>query len=136
MVDVDHFKRFNDSYGHLAGDECLRVVARCLRGSIRRPNDVAARYGGEEFAVILPNTDPDGARTIANRLQELIAQAAVTHTASPHGVVTVSIGAATAYPDPSPNATSLIADADVALYAAKAAGRDRVVSAEGGLLTG
>jgi diguanylate cyclase (GGDEF)-like protein len=135
MVDVDHFKKFNDTYGHLAGDECLRIVARCLSRAVQRPNDVTARYGGEEFAAILPNTQPAGALVIAARLRELLAEAAVAHSGSPHGVVTVSVGAATAYPDPSPNAVSLVADADVALYAAKAAGRDRVIAAEGGLLT-
>ncbi len=136
MVDVDHFKRFNDTYGHLAGDECLRTVARSLRASVRRPNDVTARFGGEEFAVILTNTDPPGALFVAERVRARLAEAAIAHTGSPHELVTVSIGVATAYPDPLPSWTSLIADADVALYAAKAAGRDRVVAAEGGLLTG
>jgi diguanylate cyclase (GGDEF)-like protein len=128
MIDTDSFKQFNDAYGHLAGDECLRVVANNLLDSTRRPLDLAARYGGDEFAVILPNTLPEGALTTAERIRARLGEVAVPNKGSPFGVVTVSIGAATLYPDPAPHSASLVAQADVALYAAKAAGRNCTVA--------
>jgi len=129
MIDTDSFKQFNDAYGHLAGDDCLRVVANCLLESTHRPLDLAARYGGDEFVMILPNTLPEGALTIAERIRARLAEAAIPNRGSPFGVVTVSIGAATLYPGPGPDPASLLAQADVALYAAKAAGRDCTVAA-------
>jgi len=128
MVDADNFKQFNDAHGHLAGDDCLRALADCLRRATHRPQDLAARYGGDEFALILPDTPLAGALLIAERIRsELLAAAG--SDAYPYGLVTVSIGAATMYPDPTPRSASLVARADTALYAAKAAGRDRAVGA-------
>ena len=93
LIDIDHFKLFNDRYGHLAGDDCLHRVAQAIGGAIRRPRDIAARYGGEEFAVILPTTDPDGARHLAQRVLGAIRSLGLDHAASPTAAtVTVSIG--------------------------------------------
>ncbi len=129
MIDVDYFKRYNDAYGHLAGDECLRQLARCLREAVHRPDDVVARYGGEEFAMILPHTDEHGASVIAERVRANLRATALAHEASVSGQVTVSIGSASLVPHSRPEWDRLIAAADAALYEAKAAGRDGVVSA-------
>jgi len=129
LIDVDHFKRFNDTYGHPAGDDCLRRIGRVLADSVRRPADLAARYGGEELAVILPNTGPDGALAVAQQFMQRLQGANLTHAGSPLGRITASIGIATlpAGTDSSPQA--LIEAADRALYRAKAAGRNRLESA-------
>ena len=125
LIDVDHFKRFNDHYGHLMGDTCLHAIATAIAGSIRRPGDIVARYGGEEFAVILPSTDGDGAMEIAARVREGIAALAMPHMDSPGGRVTVSIGSAEAFPNRSTASSILVEAADAALYEAKRLGRDR-----------
>jgi len=123
LVDVDHFKHFNDTHGHLAGDECLCVVARCVGRCAGRPADLAARFGGEEFAVLLPCTDAPGALRVAEQVR-----VAVAANASENGTrVTVSVGAATLWPLPGTRPDEVIAAADGALYAAKAGGRDCVV---------
>jgi diguanylate cyclase (GGDEF)-like protein len=114
MIDVDHFKLYNDTLGHLAGDTCLREVATELRRSLRRPEDQIFRYGGEEFVVILGNTDAVGARHCAESLRHAIVKRSIAH---PHGVVTISLGVA-------------VARADTALYRAKEEGRNRVAIAE------
>lgn len=124
FIDVDKFKDYNDSYGHPAGDEALRSVARALRGCIR-PSDFIARYGGEEFAVILPTTGAEAAGILAERLRKTVAAAPFAHRD-----ITVSIGAASAAPDV--DAARLIAAADQALYLAKQRGRDRVAYANAG----
>lgn len=131
LLDLDHFKRFNDHYGHPAGDECLRRVAGTIASTIRRPGDRPARYGGEEFAVILPSTDLAGALDVAERVRAGIEAMAIPHEGNESGVVTASIGAAVIAPAPgSPIATSLlIAAVDRALYEAKRTGRNRVVCA-------
>lgn len=129
MIDVDFFKRFNDTYGHQAGDECLRKVAAAIRHSVRRPGDLPARYGGEEFAVILRNTDEALALSIAERIHSQLHQLLIQHTASPIGFITVSLGAATAPLIADADSDALLASADRALYAAKRAGRDRVILA-------
>ena len=127
LIDVDHFKLFNDRYGHLAGDDCLHQVAQAIAGAIRRPRDIAARYGGEEFAVILPATDMDGARHMAQRVMVAIRALGVDHTGSPTAAtVTVSIGASTG--KPGTRFDELVQSTDDALYAAKREGRDRVAS--------
>ncbi|MDQ3368775.1 MAG: diguanylate cyclase [Myxococcota bacterium] len=127
MLDVDHFKRFNDTFGHPAGDEVLRQLARVLADT-RRANDVVARYGGEEFAVILVDTAKFTAAKVAERVRERI-YAHDFSEAAPHvGKLSVSIGVAT-FPEDSGDAEALVRAADTALYAAKHAGRNRVVLA-------
>jgi diguanylate cyclase (GGDEF)-like protein len=126
-VDVDYFKKFNDRYGHLVGDACLREVAKTLSFSARRGGDLVARIGGEEFAVLLPNLDLQGAGRVAETLREQIEQLAVEHCDSPMKVVTVSVGVAAARPVKGSNFNALIDWADAALYRAKRAGRNQVV---------
>jgi diguanylate cyclase (GGDEF)-like protein len=125
MADVDAFKAFNDRYGHPAGDECLRAVARALSGNLR-PLDMTARYGGEEFVVLLPATSATGARAVADALCAAVAMLGVVHDAHPEGRVTISVGVATLDPDEASEAPALVAAADAALYRAKANGRNRV----------
>ncbi|WP_110970937.1 sensor domain-containing diguanylate cyclase [Pseudomonas huaxiensis] len=130
MVDVDHFKVFNDHYGHQAGDECLRKIAMLLGQSLLRPGDQVCRYGGEEFAVILPDTDAHGARTVARELCQEIYDANLSHVDSPLGRVTLSIGSAShdpGRPGQSVALTALLRVADLALYRAKQEGRNRLV---------
>ena len=127
LVDVDHFKAYNDQYGHPAGDECLRHVSHHLKASLKRPADTAARYGGEEFTAILPDTDEDGAYLVAEGFRRALAEARLPHIASERGYVTASVGVATYMPENlHRNALELVQTADSALYSAKAAGRDRV----------
>ena len=127
LIDVDRFKAFNDYYGHPAGDGCLRAISQCIRSVLRRPGDLVARYGGEEFVVILPNTDEDGAFTIASLLRTSLRELQLEHVGSEKKVVTVSVGIASygGLVDRR-RGTELLARADEALYDAKAAGRDRV----------
>jgi diguanylate cyclase (GGDEF)-like protein len=127
IADVDRFKRYNDTYGHPAGDECLRLVAQCLRQSARRAGDTVARYGGEEFAAILAGTDEDAAYRAAEKFRVALRELAIPHGGAEAGIVTVSIGiSGYAAGDRRRYAAELIARADEALYDAKAAGRDRV----------
>ena len=127
LIDVDRFKAFNDEYGHPAGDDALRLVAKHLRGSLKRPADMAARYGGEEFAAILPDTDEDGAYLVAEAFRRSVADAKLPHRGSERSVLTASVGVATYMPDNlHRSAAEIIQVADEALYSAKAAGRDRV----------
>jgi len=120
LVDVDHFKQFNDRYGHGAGDDCLRAVAAALQEDLP-PAGLVARYGGEEFALLLPGATPAAARAFAERLCAAVRRLAVAHEANPHGRVTVSVGAAVGGASPA----ELLAQADRALYAAKHGGRNR-----------
>lgn len=125
MLDVDHFKLYNDCYGHLAGDECLRAIALITASSLLRPTDLAARFGGEEFVVILPGTDLDGARIVAENMRKAVEALAIPHARSPtRAVVTISLGVASTVPAGGDQAQRLLADADEALYAAKEAGRN------------
>ena len=126
MVDVDHFKNFNDSYGHQAGDECLRAIAGCLRAAARRGGDLAARYGGEEFCLVLVDTDAVVAGRLAERLRQSVAALDIVHSGSPLARVTVSIGVAVMPAAGINDASSLLRAADRALYQAKQDGRDRV----------
>jgi diguanylate cyclase (GGDEF)-like protein len=131
FIDVDHFKLFNDTYGHAAGDECLAAIGRVLAAAARRPGDVAARYGGEEFVVLLPATDVDGAREVAERILAGIDALLIPHAASSvAGHVTVSIGLAVRLPQLHLGPSDLLAEADQALYAAKHAGRHRMMIAQ------
>lgn len=139
MVDVDHFKLFNDHYGHVAGDQCLRAVAHVLQQNALRGDDVVARYGGEEFAVLLPDTDAHEAKQLAVRLCAAVRRLDFAHVASTTSpVVTISVGVSTTRPAWKEGApvdavdrarTTLIEDADKALYLAKTGGRNRVVVA-------
>ena len=125
IVDVDHFKNFNDTYGHARGDECLRMVAETLRSVARRPGDVAARYGGEEFALILPETDAVAARAVLRHLLDGIRALAVPHAASSCAeLVTISAGAVTLVPSESTQPASAVEAADRLLYETKANGRN------------
>lgn len=126
MVDIDFFKKVNDTYGHQAGDEVLKVVARCIEDTLREGTDIAARYGGEEFAVILPQTDHKGAAMVAERLRILIEEQKVRTDPETVVEVTVSIGLA-AFPRSGTEPRELVECADQALYKAKDSGRNRVV---------
>ncbi|MBU1646959.1 MAG: diguanylate cyclase [Gammaproteobacteria bacterium] len=130
IIDIDHFKLYNDHYGHLGGDECLRAVGRVLAGVARRPTDIAARYGGEEFAILLPDTAADGAYGIAEAIQGEMARLRLPHAASPTSQrVTVCIGIASCSAAQCDSA-QLVAAADEALYRAKHRGRNRIAVAE------
>lgn len=127
MIDIDHFKAYNDRYGHPAGDDCLRLVARTLEECLERPIDLAARYGGEEFLVLLPGTGQEGAAVVAERIRSAIEARALPHSESrvaDH--VTVSVGYASLRPQPGQEASLLVGAADRALYAAKQRGRNRI----------
>jgi len=126
LVDVDWFKLYNDTYGHPAGDHCLRRVALAMQPLLKRPADLLARYGGEEFAAILPQTDRQGAIARAEQLRRAVAALGLPHRRAPTGFVTVSIGAATVQPAPELELDEFLEGADRALYAAKVSGRDRV----------
>lgn len=127
MIDADHFKAFNDRHGHPIGDEALRRLARVIDASIRRPGDMAARYGGEEFAVVLPETDAQGALNLAQQIRS--AMAALAPFNGDRQPITVSIGASTASPPGEGTLEQLLRSADQALYQAKHDGRDRAVHA-------
>jgi diguanylate cyclase (GGDEF)-like protein len=129
LVDVDYFKRYNDRYGHQAGDDCLKSVAQTLSETVRRPYDLVARYGGEEFACVLPNTVLSGAVEIAERMQERVRTLGIEHSASDvDRVLTISLGVATLTPTGELGFEALIEAADKQLYEAKNAGRARVCS--------
>jgi diguanylate cyclase (GGDEF)-like protein len=132
-VDIDHFKPFNDHYGHPAGDACLRQVAACLREQLRDHSDLVARVGGEEFAVLLPGASIDDAIVIAERFRAAVADMEVPHAkADVSGMVTISAGVATAPGLGTLQVQAMILRADAALYAAKQAGRNQVRAAEEG----
>lgn len=128
MFDIDYFKQYNDLYGHLQGDECLRQVAVLLESAASRPRDFFARYGGEEFIMVLPETDAESAATVAERCRKLILEARIPHEASPVSrFLTISMGAATVTPSADDKVEDFVAIADRLLYRAKEGGRDRVV---------
>jgi two-component system chemotaxis family response regulator WspR len=128
MIDVDYFKAYNDSFGHLEGDEALRQVAQAIRGSCARPSDLPARYGGEEFALVLPNTSPGGARLLAEKLRQTISALAIPHNSpAPGSTLSISIGLATMIPAQGSNSREVIQNADNGLYSAKNNGRNQVV---------
>lgn len=132
MLDVDHFKKYNDRYGHQAGDDCLKAVAGELARSAPRAGDLVARYGGEEFVMILGDTDGDGAQWVANRIRQHVARLKIPYEDSPHGYVTVSCGIASVMPGEGLSAEKLVGSADNAMYIAKKHGRNRVESLEYG----
>lgn len=128
LSDIDHFKLYNDTYGHLAGDDCLRTVATAIKECAKRPMDLVARYGGEEFAVVLPNTNADGAVHIAESICREVVNLRVRHPESSTGeFLTLSCGVAAMVPREESTPEALVAAADEALYEAKKQGRNRVV---------
>src|SRR5450830_1958171 len=127
MCDVDCFKSYNDTYGHLAGDLCLKKFAAVLTAQLKRPADLAARYGGEEFAIVLPDTDLAGAQLLAESCRAQLEQLAITNPGGTGGIVTMSIGVASLIPSKDSSPEALIGAADAAVYAAKRGGRNRVV---------
>jgi diguanylate cyclase (GGDEF)-like protein len=129
MIDVDFFKNFNDTYGHLAGDGCLKQVAAVIQRNLKRPQDLAARYGGEEFCCILPETEHSGAAAIAMRIREDVEALGIPHEGSTiAGYITVSLGVATLICDESIDGETIVKLADERLYQAKKNGRNQVVS--------
>lgn len=127
MIDLDHFKRYNDLYGHQAGDDCLRQVGGCIADSFQRPGDCAARYGGEEFAVISIGMSAEELQQHAQQLCDKVRALDLAHLDSPYGVVTVSVGGVARIPKRDTLILSLLKSADKALYEAKQQGRNRVV---------
>ena len=127
MIDIDHFKEYNDHYGHPAGDVCLRQVARMVGQSMRRGGELVARYGGEEFALLLPGADLEDTRKAAERCAQIVADAKIEHRASATSAwLTISIGAPARWRWPAPTARRLVETADAALYRAKRCGRARI----------
>jgi diguanylate cyclase (GGDEF)-like protein len=127
MIDIDCFKAYNDTYGHLSGDDCLKTVASALTRLVKRPTDLVARFGGEEFIIVLPDTGSKGAVLLSGTLHEALTAIGIPHETSPvKDVVTVSIGIATATPGGYPTPDALISAADRALYGAKQEGRNRI----------
>lgn len=131
MMDIDHFKSFNDHYGHAAGDDCLRRIARTLQDVPGRAGDLVARYGGEEFACLLPGTDAEGAEVIAERMRQSVGDLGIPHAWSDAAsTVSISAGVATVIPGRDSTPEDLIKLADDRLYEAKHAGRNRVAAPE------
>jgi diguanylate cyclase (GGDEF)-like protein len=135
MLDIDYFKRYNDAYGHVAGDHCLAEVARAVKSCCHRKADLAVRYGGEEFAVLLPDTNIHGALVIAEQIRHSVMGKNITHSGSPTGYLTVSLGCYAFVPTALDAIEVFIERADAALYQAKHSGRNRaaVLSMEGGM---
>lgn len=129
MLDVDYFKKYNDRYGHLAGDQCLRRLAQALSGALSRPYDLVARYGGEEFACLLPDTHQNGGHLVAQKIMAAVADLRIEHLASDVGpYVSLSLGIATVLPSPNLQWSDLLRFADEQLYQAKEGGRARFSS--------
>ena len=132
MLDIDYFKQYNDTYGHQMGDMCLKAVAGQVVRSASRPGDLAARYGGEEFALVLGETDMDGAKWVANHIRQHVAELKLKHASSAFNYVTVSCGVSSVVPNEKLAIETLLKSADHALYLAKREGRDRVLTADYG----
>lgn len=131
MIDIDHFKKYNDAYGHLEGDVCLQKVSWALQSALSRPGDLLARYGGEEFVAILPHTDISGAAELAAAFHRHVQKLALPHGDSPvSSIVTISIGIASVIPNQKLSPSQVVAMADDALYRAKQAGRNQSMIAE------
>ena len=130
LIDVDLFKLYNDTYGHVRGDSCLKQIAESAMDVVTRPGDLVARFGGEEFAIILPNTDRNGAVQIATEVSAALHHRSLLHEGSPYGIVTISAGCATMVPQLGLHASDLVESADHAMYDAKRAGRNQVCASE------
>lgn len=129
MLDIDYFKQYNDHYGHIQGDDCLKQVAGILSGAGTRANDFFARFGGEEFVLVLPQTDSDAAKKIAERCRQLIFKAQIPHAKSPVStVLTISVGVGTITPGHQDDTVAFINSVDQRLYQAKQLGRNRIIS--------
>ncbi len=127
MIDIDHFKQYNDHYGHVAGDECLKQVAKRLGAAATRPRDFLARFGGEEFVLILPESDENAAVLVAERCRDQIFKAQIPHAASPTGqMLTISIGVGTVIPPRDGEPLAFVDEVDRELYRAKEGGRNRI----------
>lgn len=126
MIDIDFFKKFNDIYGHLTGDDCLKLVAGTMQRQLCRPGDLLARYGGEEFACILPDTDMSGAKHVAKSLLASVISLGIPHEAGIDNLVTISIGVVSGLPTEGADARKFLLLADQALYQAKVSGRNRI----------
>lgn len=126
ILDIDHFKAFNDLYGHVRGDECLREIARAITRTVSRATDIVARYGGEEFTVLLPETHLEGALVLAEKVRICISDLSLTHSHSSTGYVTASLGVACGKFLAGSSILDVVHEADMQLYAAKAGGRNRV----------
>jgi diguanylate cyclase (GGDEF)-like protein/PAS domain S-box-containing protein len=129
LLDVDHFKAYNDTYGHVQGDSCLRLIAEVAMDTVMRTGDLVARYGGEEFAIVLPSTHADAAFRIAHQISAALRSRCVPHETTPARIVTISIGCATLIPNLDQSEQTLVELADKALYSAKNAGRNRICMA-------
>ncbi|MBD2101915.1 PleD family two-component system response regulator [Leptolyngbya sp. FACHB-261] len=128
LADVDFFKNYNDTYGHQAGDHCLKEVARAIAQAVKRPADLVARYGGEEFAIVLPNTEAQGAVHVAEEIRKAVQSLQLKHKASKvNEFVTLSLGVTGLLPQPNSSPELLILAADQGLYQAKAEGRNRTI---------
>jgi diguanylate cyclase (GGDEF)-like protein len=131
MADVDHFKRYNDTYGHIAGDECLLKVAEVIKNAITRPRDIVVRYGGEEFVILLPDCDINGAKFIAEIIMEDLHECCIVHETSPvKPYVTMSCGVASVQPREDLSTDLLLIKMDEALYSAKSSGRNCIKTIE------
>ena len=126
MIDVDCFKLYNDLYGHLAGDDCLRKIADSIRSSVKRAGDLTARFGGEEFVLLMPRTNLCGALEVAENVRFHVELMRLEHSGNPHRIVTISIGCWSVIPKPDMLPDALIELADQGLYSAKQEGRNRV----------
>jgi diguanylate cyclase (GGDEF)-like protein len=126
MIDIDFFKKYNDIYGHLTGDDCLKLVTETMQRQLHRSGDILARYGGEEFACVLPDTDIAGATVVAGNLRQAIIEQDIPHKEGIDGVVTISIGLVSGQPAEGTDARKFLMQADQCLYEAKIAGRNRI----------
>ncbi|WP_287526952.1 diguanylate cyclase [Okeania sp. SIO2C2] len=135
MCDIDFFKKYNDTYGHQQGDECLQQVAKAISKVVKLPTDLVARYGGEEFAIILSNTNLEGAIHLANIVQQQVYKLQIPHRNSPiYKQVSLSLGVSSIIPFPEATYQSLIAGADRALYQEKEKGRNQVIPYVGDII--
>jgi diguanylate cyclase (GGDEF)-like protein len=128
MMDIDNFKLYNDTYGHLAGDDCLKLISGAIHDTIKRESDFIARYGGEEFAIVLFGVESATAADLAENIREHVSGLKIPHSASTvSDWVTVSIGVVSCVPEPSVSPDNMIGSADKALYAAKSHGKNQVI---------